>query len=258
MPVLRVDCRDSVVVPDVGVNLAVHEFEFVKLSDGRFSVHDCDGFCHPKAVRIEKSKAIRAVAQNKRAAVGSEAPAFAVVLKLPDLFKAPRVVDETELMLPGELVNLVVQQGDAFGEIRQRDVDFLQYLSALQLDVSQTRATFLPRALEHFAVEIDETLRKRAWIVRPNVDDLVAKCGNRGVCRRIVGRAVRVRAAAVALHAQQRQEDYDNQEYSGHDGIFRYLPSFVKSVFAELISECLVRGLATIRRARPARFRRGS
>ena len=83
--------------------------------------------------------------------------------------------------------------------MRVRDVDFLENSACLQLDVSETRSTLLPRAFDHFAVEKDEPLGKRIRVVRPDIDDLVAEFRDDRVCRGIVtGRRVCM-GAAVAL-----------------------------------------------------------
>src|ERR1043165_7409825 len=99
--VLRIDRHYSVVVPDVGVDFAVDVLEFVQLFDWQIAVEYCDGLCDLKAVRVEKSDAVRAVADDERMAVGRKAPAFAGVVKLADLLESVGVVDEADLVLPG-------------------------------------------------------------------------------------------------------------------------------------------------------------
>src|SRR6185503_1914672 len=208
-------------MPDVGVDFSVDEFEFVEVADGSFSVRHCDGFFDLKAVWIEETNAIRAVAENQRLAVGGEPPALAVVLELADLLEGLCVVDKTELLLPRELVNLVVQKGDALGEEWRWDVDFLQYPPGLHVHVAQTGETNLSGAFEHFSVENDEALGKCVRVMRPDVNYLVAEGRHNGVFRCTVARRIGVCiSAAVASQRRQRQNQYENQRQSGHIGHF--------------------------------------
>src|ERR1043165_1059573 len=76
---LRIDCDDSCAVPDVCVDFTLDVFQLVELAN-RLAI-----FCYSnrtynsETVRVEKSKTIRAIAQNQRLAVGSKSPTFRVI-----------------------------------------------------------------------------------------------------------------------------------------------------------------------------------
>src|SRR5262245_57560049 len=46
------------------------------------------------------------------------APTFMIIFKFAGLFESFKIINKTDLALPGELVNFVVEDGDAFTEIR--------------------------------------------------------------------------------------------------------------------------------------------
>src|SRR6266550_3855610 len=100
-------------------------------------------------------------------------------MELANLFKSPGVIDETHLMLPGQLIDFALQQRDAFCKIRRVDAYFLQHLAGFQFYSAQTRMTNLARALEQLAVMENESLGICTRVVRPGMDHLIAVNRNR-------------------------------------------------------------------------------
>src|SRR6185369_6060987 len=139
---LRIDHRDPVVVPDVRVNLTLHIFQLVQFLDWLTPVRHVNTSRHSKIYRVEKPESTRSVAQYQRLPVRREAPTLALIVKLTRVSKRLRIVDKTDVVLPRELVNLAIQRGDAFREIRDGHVDFLQDFAAFELDAAEARETF--------------------------------------------------------------------------------------------------------------------
>jgi len=87
--------------------------------------------------------------------VVAESPTFTLVVELANPLKSLVVVNESDLVLPRQLINLSVQYGHSFGEVFSWNIDLLHYLSRIQIDSPQRRPTFLPGALKQFSVEKD-------------------------------------------------------------------------------------------------------
>src|ERR1035438_2039944 len=87
------DAGDAVGVPDVCVDLAVDEFEFIELSHGSAVIFDHNFPDRAEGGWIEEAQSCAAVAQDQALAVLSQSPAFAVVLKGAQKAESGAVVD---------------------------------------------------------------------------------------------------------------------------------------------------------------------
>src|SRR5215471_8973404 len=74
--------HDIIGLPDVGEDLAFDVLQLVEVSDGLAIESDGDGAFDVEGGGIEKAESVGAVAEDKRLAVGGEAPTFAVVSEL--------------------------------------------------------------------------------------------------------------------------------------------------------------------------------
>src|SRR5271156_4687430 len=117
MSVLRRDAHDHVRVPDVGVNLAVDEFQLIETIDANivFLNHDVANLL--EGVGIAKAQRGAAVAGNYLLRRACHAPAFTGVGKLLDRLQSSAVEDEADVRLPCPLVNVRTPVDDAFAEI---------------------------------------------------------------------------------------------------------------------------------------------
>ena len=115
---LGIDADDVVGLPNVGVNSAVDVFQFIETDDGgALFIEDGDLMRDFQRVWIEEVEIVGAVTHDKLLAVVGKPPAFCGVGEGVEQFEAVLVVDKAGLVLPGELVDFVVEDGDAFSKI---------------------------------------------------------------------------------------------------------------------------------------------
>src|SRR5689334_18541139 len=137
MTILRIDRRDPIFVPDVRIDLAVHVFELVQLVHRSRTVDYVNRLRDFKISWVDEPDLIRTVAQNQRLSVSRKSPTLPLVIELTGTFERLRVVDKTDMVLPGKLVDFPVQHSDAFREVRLRHVDFFQDFAGLEFDSAQ-------------------------------------------------------------------------------------------------------------------------
>lgn len=138
-------------MPNIRVDLTFDKFELVKFQNGFTSIKHFDRFAQLELLGIKEAKSISAVAENQPLTVSGQAPAFAGVLKLTQLAERVGVVNKPNAMLPGQLVQLAIEQCQAFGKIRRRNFNLSENLSCLQIDPPQCGLTNPPGAFNEIA-----------------------------------------------------------------------------------------------------------
>src|SRR5204863_8858912 len=86
-------------------------------------------------------------------------------------------------MLPGQLIDLPLEQRYSFRKIRLRHIDLLQYFAGFEFYTPQTRTAFLSGTLEQLAVMKQQALGKSIRVMRKNLDYLVTINRSRLVSR---------------------------------------------------------------------------
>ena len=112
----RIDADDAIGMPDVGKNFAFDELEFVELTDGISSVRDGDFARDAIGFGVDELELCGAIAHDQMSAIIGESPAFAMETEVFLPSERCGIVDESLLVLPGELVELAVEFGEAFAE----------------------------------------------------------------------------------------------------------------------------------------------
>src|SRR5215467_346594 len=134
---LRINARDAVVHPDVGVDLPLDVFEFVELKHIAPVVLNRDQTLNLECVGVDEPNPAGTVTHNQRMGVARESPALARIAEFAKFIERIEVVNERPLRLPGQLVQTPVEQRQAFGEEPGGQVDLLQNLSSLKLDAAK-------------------------------------------------------------------------------------------------------------------------
>ena len=110
-----------------------------------------------------------------------QTPAFGRVVVGGKLLEAVATIDEDHVGLPGELIDLVVDQHDAFAKIAIAQFAGQDHVIRCQAALAQGRQSALAGALIEMAVMVEQALGKKIDIVRILVHDLNAPDG--GVIR---------------------------------------------------------------------------
>src|SRR5690606_681310 len=131
---LRIDPRDQRRHPDVRVDLAIHPFQLVEPVDRRAIVADVDPPPLLQRRGIEEAQLVAAVAHDDLAAILGEAPAFALVAPFGEAAERAAVPAIADLVLPGDVDDLVAPVDDALAELAGRYVDRLEHVAGLQID----------------------------------------------------------------------------------------------------------------------------
>src|SRR5690606_30113417 len=138
------DPGDPVLVPDVGPDFAVDVLELVQAGDGLAAVAHGDLAHDREAVRIEKLQRRRAVAHDQELAVVREAPALSAVREGLDHVERLDVVDDADLILPGELIEPIAEDRDALAEEIAREAPLLLDPAGLEIHPAHGRCAVLP------------------------------------------------------------------------------------------------------------------
>jgi hypothetical protein len=107
-------------------------------------------------------------------------------LKRAEHAEAEAVVDQGDVILPGELDEGAAPGCEPFAEVVLRKGGVLQDLPSFEVHHAQRRLALETGAFIQMAVEIDQALCKCALVVRIGVDDLVGvvRDGRRDGCDR--------------------------------------------------------------------------
>src|SRR5262249_45340106 len=103
-PALRINARDAVGLPDVGVDLSLNVFELIEFVDLAPVVLDPDNALHLEGVGVQEADLIRPVAHDQRTSIVREPPAFSRVIEPTDQVERVEVINESLLRLPSQLV----------------------------------------------------------------------------------------------------------------------------------------------------------
>ena len=136
------DARDAIGMPDVGVDLAMDEFEFVELGDGFAVVLDGDAAGFVKGGWGRRSGRCGAVAEDEVVCVVGKAPAFVVDGERAQKAERGAVVDKRDVRLPGELDERRAPVGEAFGEVLAGHVVQLEDAAGLEVFFAEGRLAF--------------------------------------------------------------------------------------------------------------------
>ena len=101
-------------------------------------------------------------------------PTLGRIGKGPDQFEGLLVDHKTDLRFPGQLVDLVIQDGDALAEEFIGQPHARQHLTGRRLDPTQGGLAVESRAFVKYIVFVDQPLGPGAGIMGIVGDDLVA------------------------------------------------------------------------------------
>ena len=173
-----VDAGDAIGLVDVGVDFALHPFEFVQFGDRPAIGGDGNAAGFLEGFGIPEAQFGGAIAHDDALAIGGEPPAFAGVGKFAFGGETGEIVDESLFGLPGQFEQAVLPNDDAFAEILAGDVAVLQHLAGLQFHLANARFLVHAGALVEHAVAIEQSLGVRCAVVRVGMHDLVRVLGN--------------------------------------------------------------------------------
>src|SRR5690606_8072505 len=112
-----IDAHDLLRHPDVRPHLAIDVFKLVQITDGvALQVHR-HFVLHLERFRIEELQRVAAIAQDQVCAVPGEPPPFRRVVVRSHIVESVDIVDKGDVRLPGQLVNMSADDGDAFAEV---------------------------------------------------------------------------------------------------------------------------------------------
>lgn len=167
---LRVDAQNIVGVPDVGPDLAVDVFELVESVDRDTVVVYPQAPNDGEIVGVEQAQGRAAVAHDQMRAVPGQPPALAGVVQPRHLFERIAVIDECDAGFPGQLVEAVIGERQAFAEVTVVETHAALDASGGQVHAAQRRAAVESGAFEQQAVVDQQALGERARIVRVSID----------------------------------------------------------------------------------------
>jgi hypothetical protein len=138
--------RDPIRVPDVRVDLTFDKLELIERLHGMFAVlhHDVAGLLEGFGITEAQSRG--AVAGDDRFRRARHAPALAAIRELPGRAEREPVEDQTDMRLPGPLVNVGTPVDDAFAEVLLRQIALLHNFAGLRLNDQDRGATLQPGA----------------------------------------------------------------------------------------------------------------
>src|SRR5579871_430901 len=178
LPAGRIDPGDAVRLVHVGVHLAFDPLQFVQF------VHLAGlvGHGHPahfaQRLGVPKPQLRRAVTHNDALSILREAPSFSGIHELAFGSETGQIVDEAQLVFPGQLQQAIFPVNDAFAEILLRNLPFFEHFAGFELHLADRGFSPQAGALVHRSVEIEESLCVGLRIMRIRMHDLVAVFGN--------------------------------------------------------------------------------
>src|ERR1700722_3108352 len=173
-----IDADDKLGGPDVGEDFAVDKFQFVQLWNQSVGV-DVDGALHLKRIGIEKKDLRGAVAHDQLRIVSGEAPTFGGIGEFLLLLERGEVINETLVILPGELKKFAVLEREALGEVFSGNGNLFPDFAGFEIDFAEGGFAVKAGAFVKHAVEVKEALGEGPAVVRIGVDDFVGVLGDR-------------------------------------------------------------------------------
>ncbi len=161
----RIDANDPIRLPEIRVDFPVYIFEFVEIFNRAGGIVDRDCALNGKVRGIDETDLIASVAHDQRSAVGSQTPAFALVVELADPLKVVPIVNEANVVLPGELKNFRSEESDPFTEIFFRNFNLMDHFAGFHLDLTQGRSPVQTRAFQEVSVIENQPLSEGVHIV---------------------------------------------------------------------------------------------
>ena len=175
-----VDDDDLVGDIDVGPDLPVDPLQFVEQLYRGTPEGARPAALHPKGFRIEDAQVFAAVAHIEPLAVGREAPSFARIGESAELPTRRRVIDVGFVVFPGQLVDLAVEQRDAFAEFAAGQRSHYVRASCFEVDALQAGVSVFARTFPHHSVCEQEPLRVAVGRMGIAFDDPVGVGARRG------------------------------------------------------------------------------
>jgi hypothetical protein len=213
-------------MPDVGVNLSVHIFQFIQLLDRlTVLVRHMQSPRHAKRLRIKESQCRAPIAHDQLRLIVREPPTLSCVVERAQQRKAEAVIHESLVRLPRQLNQIATAVGQPFAEILGRQVVLLQNLSRLQVDKSDRRLPVLARTLIQMSIYENQPLRESPRIMGINVDHLVCIDAHRSR-----------RRGHQRSHAEKYQEQEETIQTS-HDYVLKTLTRIQQNGHRSLIHQ---------------------
>src|SRR5579864_8991628 len=121
---------------------------------------------------IEDADVGGAVAHVDVGAVSRKSPAFACVGEVAEAAEVGKVVDKSDLRLPGKLKDFMLDDGDAFAEVLRIEIDALKNFSGLNAYFAKRGASFKASSFVEKAGIVDEPLGEGFGVVWEGLNDL--------------------------------------------------------------------------------------
>src|SRR5262249_58691850 len=115
LPTLRINARDAVVHPDVGVDLPLDVFEFVELKHIAPIVLNRDQTLNLECVGVDEPNPAGTVTHNQRMGVARESPPLPRITESAKFIERIEVVNESTSRFLRRLVQTPAGQPQAFG-----------------------------------------------------------------------------------------------------------------------------------------------
>src|SRR5882724_6748619 len=151
--------RNHFRVPDIRINLPFDELQLIELANDFASVFHHDMTRFSKSFRIAKAQRRRPIAGNQFLPRTSHAPALPRVGKALHHLQAESVIDETDMRLPGPLVNIGTPIHDPLAKIFRRQIATLQYPSRFWSNRQDRRVPTDSDSFIKYSVEIEKAFR---------------------------------------------------------------------------------------------------
>src|SRR6267154_6543423 len=151
--------RNHFRVPDIRINLPLDQLQLIELANGFASFFHNDMTRFPKSLRIAKAQRRRPIAGDQFLRRPRHAPDLPGVGKSLHHLQAESVIDETDVRLPGPLVNIGTPINDPLAEIFGRQIMTMQYPSRLWSNRQDCRVPVDSDSFIKYSVEIEKTFR---------------------------------------------------------------------------------------------------
>ena len=135
--VLGVDRGNRVGQVDVGEDCALNEFQLVQIFN-RLPLVAYPHLSHDlHCARIKPIERVCAVGEDEGGAIGGEPPALGLVMETAQMFESVGVINKAGIFLPGELIELAIEQDQPFSKVFGVQRDFRQNASVSGVNLAQ-------------------------------------------------------------------------------------------------------------------------
>ncbi len=160
------DAGYLILIPNVGPQFVLDEFEFVELVDLVASLFDADTPNDLKGFGIEHANRIGAIAHIEVVPVVGQSPTLTVIIESTNMLQGLSVVHQANSFFPSQLIDLAVQERNAFTEVTGCQSDACQHFTCFQIDAPEGRFAVLAGAFPELSIVSDESLAERIRVVR--------------------------------------------------------------------------------------------